>query len=152
MKPKPGQPIPHGYAVVTPQCTLGGAEQAFRQSLARHIGHIVKVPEIKRYSPPRSNQQNKTVWGLWMPIIIEEMGYRPHDTRYVYDSLKMRIGWTEERVNKLTGEVKKLPRATADCDKAEYSKFMELFRAYVEDQDTGLGVLLPDPDPNLARI
>ena len=87
-----------------------------------------------------------------MPIIIEELGYRPHDTEYVYQSIKVKIGWTEDVVNKLTGEVKKLPRPTADCDTAEYSRFMELFRAFVEDADTGFGIHLPDPDPLMARI
>jgi len=152
MKPKPNQTIPQGFAVVTPQCTLGDAEQAFRLSLARHVGHIVKVPEIKRWTPPRSSQQNRTVRGFWMPIILEEMGYHPHDAQYVYDHIKIKIGWTEDRVNKLTGEVKKLPRPTADCDTATYAEFMERFRGFVEDQDAGLGILLPDPNPMMARI
>lgn len=149
---KPGKTIPQGCAVVTPQCTFGEQEEAFRRSLARHVGHVVRVPEIKRYSPPRSNQQNRTVRGLWMPIIIEELGYRPHDSEYLYQSLKVKIGWTENVVNKLTGEVKKMPRPTANCDKAEYAEFMERFRSFVEDADTGLGILLPDPNPLNARI
>lgn len=121
-------------------------------SLARHIGHIVKVPEIKRYSPPRSNQQNRAVRGVWVPIIIEELGYSPHDAEWVYQNIKMKIGWVREVVNKMTGEVKKLPKPTAGSTKEEYSEFMQAFRAYVEDPDTGLGILLPDLDSNLARI
>lgn len=152
MKPKPNQTIPQGCAVVAPDCSLGDAERAFRQSLARHVGHIVKVPEIKRWTPPRSNQQNRTVRGFWMPIILEELGYRPHDAEYLYQSIKVKIGWVDEVVNKITGEVKKMPRPTADCDTATYAEFMERFRAFVEDADSGLGILLPNPDPMMARI
>jgi hypothetical protein len=152
MLPVPGQPIPHGCAVVLKDCTLGESERELRRRLARHVGHIVRVPEIVRYHPPRSNQQNRTVRGLWMPIILDEKGYYPHDKDYVYDQIKLAIGWTEDRVDKHTGEVHKVPRPTATLDTAEYSKFMEIFRAYVEDVDSGFGILLPDPDPTLARI
>lgn len=152
MKPVPNKPLPNGCAVVEKDCTFGGMETDFRRSLGRHVGHVVRIPEIKRWYKPRTNQQNRTVRGYWMPIILLEQGYYPHDAEHVYNEIKMRIGWTEDRVNKLTGEIVKFPRPTANLDTAGYSEFMRLFRAYVEDPDTGLGILLPDPDPSMARI
>ncbi len=87
-----------------------------------------------------------------MPIILEEKGYFPHDSDYVYGQIKMAIGWTEPRTDKATGETVMVPRPTANLDTAGYSEFMRIFRAYVEDQDTGFGILLPDPDSTMARI
>jgi hypothetical protein len=148
----PGQPIPRGCAVVLKDCTFGGMEKDFRGSLGHHVGHIVKVPKIERWYKPRTIQQNKTVRGLWMPIILKELGHYPHDARYVYDSIKIAIGWTEPRTNPKTGEVTNVPAPTAHLDTEGYSGFMKIFRAYVEDQDSGFGILLPDPDPTMARI
>jgi hypothetical protein len=151
MKPTPNQSIPSGCAVVTPQCTFGDMETAFRRSMGRHVGHIVKVPKIERWYKPRTNQQNRTVKGLWMPIILEELGFHPHDEKYVYDMIKIAINWTEPRTNPKTGEVTMVPKPTAHLDTDGYSGFMRIFRAYVEDQDSGLGILLPEPDSMMAR-
>lgn len=116
------------------------------------MGHIVRLPEVKRWQKPRSNQSNRLVRGFWMPIILDELGYRPHDAEYVYQSIKVKIGWTDDVVNKITGEVKKLPRPTAHLPQDEYSHFVEIFRAFVEDDIDGFGIRLPDPDPSMARI
>ncbi len=125
--------------------------EAWQRERTFYAGKTVKIG-IDLLRKKRSIQQNKTVRGYWLPIVLEELGYRPHDAQYVYDMIKMKIGWTEERVNKTTGEVTLVPRPTADLDTKGYAGFMEIWRAFVEDADVGFGIILPDPDSTMARI
>ncbi len=121
------------------------------KAYARFPGKVIEV-EVKQHFKKRSNQQNRTVRGFWMPIILKEQGYYPHDAEYVYNQIKIAIGWTEPRVNEKTGEETMVPRPTAKSNTAEYAEFMRIFRGYVEDQDRGFGIILPDPDSTKARI
>lgn len=120
---------------------------AFRRELARHCGKSITY-EIKRYQKPRSNQQNRAVMGFWMGIILQELGYHEHEKDAVYQAIKAKC-WAKEEVNKKTGEVMPIGRSTRDLDTAEYSKFMESFRACVKDF---FGIHLPDPVRSLAYI
>ncbi len=130
------------------------SDRAIQETLKAYARFPSKVIEVgvKRYFQKRSNQQNRTVRGPWMKIILEEKGYFPHDADYVYGQIKMAIGWTEDRVDKATGLVTKVPAPTAPLNTVEYAEFMRLFRGYVEDQDTGFGIRLPDPDSTKAKI
>lgn len=100
----------------------------------------------------RTSQQNRGVRGVWVPDICRELGYHPHDEQFLYDQIKMQIGWTETKANPLTGEAVTVPRPTKDCTMQEYSEFMEAFRGFVEDPDSGLGIRLKNLDPMKARI
>ncbi len=127
------------------------AKEETLKAYAQFPGKVIEVV-VKRYFKKRSNQQNKTVRGKWMEIILLEKGYFPHDAEYIYGQIKMAIGWTEDRVDKVTGLVTKVPAPTAHLNTVEYSEFMRIFKGYVEDVDTGFGIRLPDPDSTKARI
>jgi len=138
-------------AKVLPDCTLGeAAEKAFRRDLSKHIGYTVVIHDIKRYRKPRSNQQCKTVMGVWMKVILShsELGYSIHDKEPVYQGIKMQC-WYEEKVNDKTGQVLRVPRETKNLTTEEYSEFMESFRRFVWDF---FEINLPDPDAALAMI
>ena len=103
----------------------------------------------KRVFEKRSNQQNRTVMGLWLDTILEDKGYEQEDKNYIFYCLKMDMGWTVDRVDKNTGLVRKAPRPTKDLDMDGYSKFMELFARHVATHE---GISLPDPKAELARL
>lgn len=120
---------------------------AFRRELARHCGRSITY-EIKRYHKPRSNQQNRAVMGFWLGIIMADQGYHEHEKDALYEAIKAEC-WGEEIVSKKTGQVIRKGRLTRNLDAAEYSKFMDAFRAYVFDF---FGIYLPDPIKSLAYI
>ena len=103
----------------------------------------------KRVFDKRTNQQNKTVMGLWMDQILDELGYEPADKDYVFQTLKMDMGFTESRVNKQTGEIKKVPKSTKNLPTDEYTQFMDKFVRHVS---INHHITLPDPVHELARI
>lgn len=107
------------------------------------------LPGPKRVYDKRSNQQNKTVMGIWLDIILEEKGYEQCDKTFVFDQLKLDMGWTEDRVNKSTGEVVKVPKRTSNLDTLAFSQFMESFARHVAIHEN---IILPDPQSSLAGI
>lgn len=129
----------------------GNGDFEHAKELARFFaGNINRrvVVDLKRWHPVRSNQQNKAVMGYWMSIIMEELGNRAHDKDSLYYAIKGECFYIEH-VNKKTGAILKEPRKTSNLDTAEYSKFMETFRAYVLDF---FGIFLPDPIRTLELL
>ncbi len=110
-------------------------------------GTMTLAPEKK----VRSVQQNRTVWGPWMDMIMKENYGEPftkEEKLVVYNEIKMAIGWTVEKVNRKTGEVKDFPRPTKGESPAGYSHFMELVARYAA---VTLGIVLENPKRELAR-
>jgi len=103
----------------------------------------------KRVFEKRSDQQNKTVMGLWLDLILDELGYEQSDKAYVYGLIKIEMGWVENRVNKRTGVVTTVPRETKNLNTPEYSKFMEDFARHMAINHS---IVLPDPNPLAATI
>lgn len=103
----------------------------------------------KRVFEKRSNQQNKTVMGLWMDQILDEWGFEVTEKDRIYGDLKIEMGWTVDRVNKKTGEVKAFPKETKTLDTPAYSDFMEKFARHMAIEHQ---IVLPDPMAELARI
>ena len=137
-------------AKVLPDLKLEGqGESAFRKLLASNVGHTVVIA-VKRYRKPRTNQQLKTVMGLYMDIMLEQLGYEATDKDWLYGILKMEMGWTETRVNKKTGEKFTVPGKTAHLDTEEYSrKFMD---AFVRNAALQHEIVLPDPVAAMAVV
>ncbi len=111
--------------------------------------YILNLEPIKG---KRSLQQLRGLMGVWMATILESLGYGAHDKDFVYQEIKIAIGYCEPKAIPGTGEQKKVPVRTSGFDKDKYRKFMDDFQRYVEDVDTGLGIRLPDLDPMKARI
>lgn len=118
-------------------------ERFYASNINRRI-----VVEMKRWHPVRSNQQNRAVLGYWMTIIMDEIGHHAHDKDSLYYAIKTECFYAEI-VNEKTGQTIKVPKKTSNLDKAEYSRFMETFRAYVLDF---FGIHLPDPVKSLELI
>ena len=97
--------------------------------------------ELKRWHPKRSNEQRDFVMGVWMPIILNELGYFPHESERVYNECK-RDFWYEERTSK-SGIVTRIIKKTRENNTKEYMDFMEAFRGWAWDVHQ---IELPDPD------
>lgn len=129
----------------------GKLEVAFKRlspELLRDCGYEVDVV-IKRVVAGRTGQQNKAVIGFWMSVILEEIGYHPNDREYIYNQIKIGMGFMEERVNRITGEVRKVPKQTRNLKKDEYSKFMDDFSDYIRHN---FNIDLPPPEAIKATI
>ena len=103
----------------------------------------------KRVFEKRSNQQCRTVMGLYMDQILEELGYESTDKDFLFQTLKLEMGWTEERVNKRTRAITLVPKKTRDLPTPEFSAFMEKF---VRHMAIHHNIVLPDPVADMARI
>lgn len=97
---------------------------------------------------PRNRQQLKGLMGVWMTEILKSLGNGRHEYDYIYGCIKIACGYYEIKTNPTTGEVERVPMQTRGFDKKRYSQFMTDFKAYVEDQDVGLGIRLKDLSPN----
>ena len=107
------------------------------------------LPGPKRVTERRTEQQNKVTMGLWMDLILEELGYEPTDKDWIYGVLKLEMGYCEDRINKRTGEKISVPKKTRDLDKVAYSKFMEDF---ARNMAVNHEITLPDPVAAMAVI
>ena len=87
--------------------------------------------------------------GVYMDIILDELGYEKSDMLYIYNRLKIEMGYTEDRINKKTGQLTKVPKQTRDLDKHQYAEWMELFSRNVA---VNHGINLPPPEKALAVI
>lgn len=129
----------------------GNLDSAFKRlspELLRDCGFDVDVV-IKRVAAHRSGQQNKAVMGFWMSMILEETGYHANDRDYIYNQIKIGMGFTEERVNTKTGELRKVPKETRGLKKDDYSRFMADFSDYILHN---FNIALPPPDRLKAVI
>ena len=127
---------------------MEGVFKALAPELLRHCGRDV-LNETRRVVGKRSGQQLKTIMGYWMSIILEELGYHHNDLEYIYGQIKMGMGFTENRVNRKTGQVHKVPKLTRDLPKDEYSTFMADFQDYILHK---MQIVLPPPERVMARL
>lgn len=127
-------------------------------SIARLIRHLhtldagkkwrVSVEEEKR---KRSDAQNRTLWGVIYPPIMEHCGLRGERDRQDLHSYWCGefFGWSEYE---LLGRKKVRPRRTTTTDedgrrsvlsKSEFMAFCDFIKERMAEQ----GVVIPDPDP-----
>lgn len=102
------------------------------------------------WRPTRSNQQNRAWFGIVVKLFCERMGYRfssERDKRYVHEQILIAIGWTEPGRD-VHGQLQQRPKDTHDLDTAEFSDL------YNRAQELGaqMDIVIPDPDPELAKI
>lgn len=122
-------------------------EKVLRETLARHVERNVSI-EIKRHYEKRTDQQNKTVMGLWLDLICDELGYPRYEREKVYNWIKSECWY--EMVEGTKGTVKmKFPKETKNLTIPEYAVFMRTFQQFVEEF---LHIILPNPNPHLAKI
>ena len=84
------------------------------------------VGELKKWRPKRSNEQRDFVMGVWLPIILDHLGYFPHESERVYNECKRQF-WFEGRFSK-SGALTRIVKKTRESNTKEYSVFMDAFR------------------------
>ncbi len=148
--------LTHGFFFrVTPEGEVPRLEEwtkAIKRLGLSNPGREFFQPPCKRVTKVRSGQQNKAVMGFWMDLIMrEEYGvpYTKAEFNKTYDDLKIEMGWTLDKVNLKTGEVRKFPKPTHDLDGPKYSEWMEQFARHVA---ANHGINLPPPEKAMAVI
>lgn len=108
---------------------------------------LLKVPRdvqivvtFKKYTPPRSNNQNRWFHGVVLPMIAEAAGMDVLDMKYTLKLhfLPIWIGQGEHMIQSC--------RATSSLTTAEFSTFVEDCRRLAAEMFPGLDI----PDPRTA--
>lgn len=103
---------------------------------------------LEKQKKSRSNQQNRFMWGVIVPIIRQgliEVGYPRYEvtTEFVHDYLKENFCPKKEIINEDTGEIITAPPSTANLSTVE---FMEYFEDIQRWSAEFLNVVIPDPN------
>lgn len=110
------------------------------------------VAECKRWTKPRSDPQNRALWGVAYPAIRQETGQDDLEQMH-RDFCGDYYGWVEFE---FMGHVRKRPRRTTTTDeegrrsKVSTDEFSE-FYAFVQRRAAEFGIYVPDPEPWKAR-
>lgn len=105
------------------------------------------VVEIKRYQKPRSNVQNKALWGCAYRALREQTGNEPDDLHMFFCGEF--FGWVTVDV---MGLAKKRPRRTTTHDEDGKRALMSTlwfydFYEFIQQRSAENGFDVPDPDP-----
>lgn len=94
---------------------------------------------VKKYKPTRSNQQNRYLWGVVYPTILEKGGLEGWDKEDVHELfLGEHFGWeTLEGLGK--GRIKPIKRSSR-LSTEEFSAFVDFIQRYMAER----GVYIPD--------
>ena len=101
---------------------------------------------LEKWFPKRSNEQRDFVMGVWLPLVLNHLGYFPHEADRVYNECKREF-WYEERTSK-NGVITRIVKKTRENNTKEYSIFMEAFRGWCWDVHA---IDLPEPDKSKSR-
>lgn len=98
---------------------------------------------IQAYRKPRSTDQNALMW-KWFEIIGNDIG---DSKKGVHDDLVGQLLGYDERVSRITGEVRKDLKETSALSKAEFSRFLDdVYRWALND----MNIILPLPEDRYA--
>lgn len=105
------------------------------------------VVEIKQYQKPRSDVQNKALWGCAYKALLDQTGNDPEDLHEFFCGEF--FGWNETEV---MGRIKKRPRRTTTTDEDGKRDLMSTlwfydFYEYIQRKSAENGFEVPDPDP-----
>lgn len=103
--------------------------------------------EVKKVRKPRSNDQNKWLWGCIYPMLLEALvdaGWEFVSVEQVHEFFKARVT-TQDVVNRDTGEIVSFPQSTAEMSTVQFMTYCEKLREYGREY---LNVEIPDPDKN----
>ena len=94
---------------------------------------------VSQYSPKRSDEQNKALWGLAYRIIAERTGQEAEDWHTYF--LGEHFGWEEVE---MFGRKKIRPkRRSSKLTTAEFADYFD----FIQRRAAENGIVIPDPDP-----
>ena len=89
----------------------------------------------------RSNEQNRWIWGVAIPLIAEHCGYDHHEREALhYELLAKRFGTV---TSKMDPAMKVPAKTSSQMNTREFSDYMEWLARFAA---TELGVIIPLPD------
>lgn len=154
--PVPAQLLPKQWLLpkLLPRDRVANAVRVFIAALDPATPYRVTVEVAK---VPRSNQQNRYLWGVAYKLIADAVGYEVDEVaEYLCGYM---WGWTEKRVPKKPSNptgIESVPIRTTTTDengkrsvlsKMEFADYV----AFVQRFGAKHGVLIPDPDLNHAE-
>lgn len=102
-------------------------ENTFLVQKAKLEGKRVIV-ELKEWRKTRSNNQNKYIWGIVLPIIAEHLGYQDNDTGSLWETIKVECGHYTEVVR--NGKTLKIGKPSHDLNTLEFEKLASMIRTW----------------------
>lgn len=154
--PVPAQLLPKQWLLpkLLPRDRVANAVRVFIAALdpAKPYRVTVEVAKV-----PRSNQQNRYLWGVAYKLIADAVGYEVEEVHEYLCGYMW--GWTEKRVPKKPSNptgIESVPIRTTTTDengkrsvlsKMEFADYV----AFVQRFGAKHGVLIPDPDLNHAE-
>lgn len=133
--------------LIDPDKREKGAEDVRTFLLSMKPGKKVVV-QLFFYQNPRSNEQNRYLNGVAVPLLCDATGYDPDDIREYLNGTY--FGWKEKRVP--GKRIVQVPiRTTTTDEDGEYNPlstqaFAE-YIAFVQRFGAEHGINIPDPDP-----
>ena len=108
--------------------------------LINHIRNTVfkdvQICTIKRLTYPRSNQQNRYLWGVVYATIAGELG---EDTQTVHQICAQRFLY---EIIEVAGEEYRITRSTAKLSVTEFNAYVESIRQWAYHE---MNITIPDP-------
>ena len=107
--------------------------------------------DIRLQEKPRTDKQNRSLWGVAYPAIMEAMGLQGEEGRQYLHNLFCREYFGEIVIDVL-GEKYTRPRRTTTTDengKKDYvsTEVMIDFYSFIQRKAADFGIYVPDPDP-----
>lgn len=143
---------------ILPKGDMEGRER-IKTNMLRFIDRLPtdQAHEIKidRYREPRTDPQNRALWRVAYPPLMEHIGLRGEEGRqelHEYFCGEF-FGWARYEI---LGKIKQKPRRTTTRnehgkrDVIPWDLFCE-FYAFVQQKGAEAGVYVPDPDPSMRK-
>lgn len=97
----------------------------------------IDVVVMKKRKPSRSNQQNKSLWGITYAVISQETGYTPEE---VHDFCRAKFLSTWEEIN---GEEIQRIKSTTELNTQEFEDYQSKIRQWASMK---LSIYIPLPN------
>lgn len=97
-----------------------------RQWLRKNEGKKVNITFDTRV-PKRSDAQNRYLWGVYYPLLSEDLGYTIHELHTLFKGM-----FLTEDIKEVMGKKVRLTKSTAELNKSEFSEYIMEIEAYTE--------------------
>ena len=109
----------------------------FRAYCKRLKGQPVHVT-VKKATRRKSHGQLGLLWGVWYPLIAEELGYRQYEVSQLHDAFMRRICGEQPEPNPLH-----LRKSLSTMTHEQTSQYLDDLRMFCLDE---FGIILPEPE------
>lgn len=122
------------------------SKPAERQQIVDHVRSLTGKQRISivRYSPRRTDRQNRMYWPCFVKVFAEYLGAQGNDRvslEAVHNFFKAKFS-PHSATDKNTGEVYDLPMGTSEMSVSEFNEYLDRIAAFMRE----LNIRIPDPE------